>query len=77
VDVMKPSLLIIVMCLLLGIIYGKIATVLHLYLPPNWLANVIGSHDVEMQMDLAYIGLYIDSIVIGIIAIFLYKFAQN
>jgi len=74
---MKPSLLIIVMCLLLGIIYGKIATVLHLYLPPNWLANVIGSHDVEMQMDLAYIGLYIDSIVIGIIAIFLYKFAQN
>jgi len=74
---MKPSLLIIVMCLLLGIIYGKIATVLHLYLPPNWLANVIGSHDVEMQMDLAYIGLYIDSIVIGIIAIFVYKFAQN
>ena len=74
---MKPSLLIIVMCLLLGIIYGKIATVLHLYLLPNWLANVIGSHDVEMQMDLAYIGLYIDSIVIGIIAIFVYKFAQN
>jgi hypothetical protein len=39
---MKPSLSVIAVCIVMGIIYGKLATVDHRYLPPNWLADMIG-----------------------------------
>jgi hypothetical protein len=38
VQSMKGSLAVIAVCIVMGIIYGKLATVYHWYLPPNWLA---------------------------------------
>jgi hypothetical protein len=55
------------MCTVVGIIYGKLATVYHWYLPPNWLANMLGAYNVETQIDLAYINLYIDAALLGVV----------
>jgi hypothetical protein len=49
----------------MGIIYGKLATVDHRYLPPNWLADMIGVHDVETRIDLAYASLNVDAALLG------------
>jgi len=59
------SLSIIIVCIVIAIIYGKLATVYHWYLPPNWLANVTAAHNAEMRIDLAYISLYADAALLG------------
>jgi hypothetical protein len=48
-----------------GMAYGKLATMYHWYLPPNWLADSFGISYVETRIDLAYISLYVDAALAG------------
>ena len=51
---------------LVAMIYGKIATIYHLYLPPNWLARLTGS-DGETAEELAYYSMFTDAAIIGLL----------
>ena len=51
-----------------GVVYGKVATVYHLWVPPDWLGRLL-SADGETALDLLYVGLWIDG---GVLALVLY-----
>lgn len=53
--------------LAIGLIYGKLASVYHWYLPPNWLGHLTGA-DGEGAIDAAYLSLWIDTTVVGLAA---------
>jgi hypothetical protein len=63
---MRRATSIILICVLLGMIYGKLATIYHCYLPPNWLAVITKIPNVETRIDLPYISLYVDSALVGL-----------
>jgi hypothetical protein len=72
---MKRALSIILICVALGMIYGKLATIYHWYLPPNWLAYMTHTALVETQMDLAYLSLYLDAALAGLVLWILLRLA--
>lgn len=49
-----------------GLSYGKLATMYHWYLSPNWLADSFSISYIETRIDLAYISLYADAALAGI-----------
>jgi hypothetical protein len=70
---MRRPIFIVLSSLVVGMLYGKLATIFHWYLPPNWLANITRTGSVETRVDMAYISLYIDALLIGFaISIFLW-----
>jgi hypothetical protein len=58
-------------------IYGKLATIYHWYLPPNWLADISHTALVETRYEMAYIGLYLDAALAGLALWILLKFAKR
>ena len=50
---MRRGALLVLAGLFVGVLYGKIATIYHLHLPPNWLARLTGA-DGETAEELAY-----------------------
>jgi hypothetical protein len=62
---MKRPIFIVLSSLVGGMLYGKLATIFHWYLPPNWLADITRTGSVETRVDMAYISLYIDALLIG------------
>jgi len=55
---------VILASLAVGLTYGKLATLHHWYLPPNWLGRLTGA-DGEGAIDAAYLSLWIDTTVVG------------
>lgn len=74
---MKGSLSVIGVCIVMGIIYGKLATIYHWHLPPNWLANMMGVHNVETRIDLAYASLYVDAALLGAVLSIIIRLVTN
>ena len=60
-----PTALVVLAGLAVGVIYGKLATVYHWYLPPNWLGRLTGA-DGESAYDAAFDSLYIDTTVVAL-----------
>jgi hypothetical protein len=63
---MKRSIFIVLSSLVVGFLYGKLATVFHWHLPPNWLAYITRTGAVETRIDMAYMSLYIDALLLGL-----------
>jgi hypothetical protein len=61
------SMSFILIGLAVGLVYGKLATVNHWLLPPNWLGRLAGA-DGESSYDWAYASLYVDTAILGLIA---------
>jgi hypothetical protein len=74
---MKRALSIILICVALGMIYGKLATVFHWYLPPNWLADVTRTGAAETRIDMAYISLYLDAALAGLVLWIVLRLAKR
>jgi hypothetical protein len=74
---MKRPIFIILLCVVLGMIYGKLATIYHWYLPPNWLAAITRTAAVETRIDMAYISLYLDSASAGLVLWILVQLAKR
>jgi hypothetical protein len=63
---MFKSMSFMFMGLVVGLAYGKLATIYHWRLPPNWLSGMVGA-DGESSYDCAYISLYVDAAIAGIV----------
>jgi hypothetical protein len=74
---MKRALSIILICVVLGMIYGKLATIYHWYLPPNWLADITHTGGAETRIDLAYISLYLDAARAGLVLLIVLRLARH
>jgi len=74
---MKRTLSIILICVVLGMIYGKLATIYHWYLPPNWLADITHTGGAEARIDLAYISLYLDAALAGLVLLIVLRLARH
>ena len=74
---MKRTLSIILICVVLGMIYGKLATIYHWYLPPNWLADITHTGGAETRIDLAYISLYLDAALAGLVLLIVLRLARH
>jgi len=62
---MKWPISMMLMGAVLGMTYGKLATLYQWYLPANWLADLTRTSNVETRMDLAYISLYAEAALAG------------
>ena len=63
---MRRGALLVLAGLFVGVLYGKIATIYHLHLPPNWLARLTGA-DGETAEELAYYSLFLDAAAVGVL----------